>query len=145
MSVGAVVAHLRATVSVLFNGLIPPRPRTAPAESLIRRGFTALMCMRRSFAGRWRRNRQCTIAPDRPHTGRVPRNNADWHRLLEICALTRTLILDDHADAEIAAILNAEGVLQGEEIRVMGILGTSNRTVSRCMRPAAELLFQNTT
>ena len=26
---------------------------------------------------------------------RLARNNADWHRLLEICALTETLILDD--------------------------------------------------
>jgi DNA invertase Pin-like site-specific DNA recombinase len=26
---------------------------------------------------------------------RLARNNADWHRLLEICALTRTLILDE--------------------------------------------------
>ncbi|HEX2806876.1 MAG TPA: recombinase family protein [Kineosporiaceae bacterium] len=25
---------------------------------------------------------------------RLARNNADWHRLLEICALTETLILD---------------------------------------------------
>jgi len=28
-------------------------------------------------------------------TGRIPRNNADWHRLLEICALADTLILDE--------------------------------------------------
>jgi Resolvase, N terminal domain len=26
---------------------------------------------------------------------RLARNNADWHRLLEICALTETLILDE--------------------------------------------------
>jgi DNA invertase Pin-like site-specific DNA recombinase len=26
---------------------------------------------------------------------RLARNNADWHRLLEICALTDTLILDE--------------------------------------------------
>ena len=26
---------------------------------------------------------------------RRARNNADWHRLLEICALSETLILDD--------------------------------------------------
>ena len=26
---------------------------------------------------------------------RLARNNADWHRLLEICALTGTLILDE--------------------------------------------------
>ena len=26
---------------------------------------------------------------------RLARNNADWHRLLEICALTNTLILDE--------------------------------------------------
>jgi len=26
---------------------------------------------------------------------RLARNNADWHRLLEICALTKTLILDE--------------------------------------------------
>src|SRR5438105_12330518 len=26
---------------------------------------------------------------------RLARNNADWHRLLEICALTQTLILDE--------------------------------------------------
>jgi len=27
--------------------------------------------------------------------GRLARNNTDWHRLLEICALTETLILDE--------------------------------------------------
>jgi len=26
---------------------------------------------------------------------RLARNNTDWHRLLEICALTETLILDE--------------------------------------------------
>ena len=26
---------------------------------------------------------------------RLARNNADWHRLLEICALSETLILDE--------------------------------------------------
>jgi len=26
---------------------------------------------------------------------RLARNSADWHRLLEICALTQTLILDE--------------------------------------------------
>jgi DNA invertase Pin-like site-specific DNA recombinase len=29
---------------------------------------------------------------------RLARNSADWHRLLEICALTDTLILDEDAD-----------------------------------------------
>jgi DNA invertase Pin-like site-specific DNA recombinase len=26
---------------------------------------------------------------------RLARNNADWHRLLEICGMSRTLILDE--------------------------------------------------
>ena len=29
---------------------------------------------------------------------RLARNNSDWHRLLEICALTQTLILDEDGD-----------------------------------------------
>jgi hypothetical protein len=31
----------------------------------------------------------------RPGGSRLARNNADWHRLLEICALSGTLICDE--------------------------------------------------
>ncbi|MER9593120.1 recombinase family protein [Mesorhizobium australicum] len=30
-----------------------------------------------------------------PEVSRLARNSADWHRLLELCALTSTLILDE--------------------------------------------------
>ena len=49
---------------------------------------------------------------------RLARNNADWHRLLEICALTDTLICDedglyDPADFNDRMLLGLKGTLSG--------------------------------
>ncbi|MGH8209564.1 MAG: recombinase family protein [Steroidobacteraceae bacterium] len=30
---------------------------------------------------------------------RLARSNVDWHRLLELCALTRTLVIDEYVGA----------------------------------------------
>ena len=49
---------------------------------------------------------------------RLARNNADWHRLLEICALSRTLICDedglyDPADFNDRLLLGLKGTMSG--------------------------------
>ena len=52
---------------------------------------------------------------------RLARNNADWHRLLEICALTDTLICDedglyDPADFNDRMLLGLKGTLSEAEL-----------------------------
>jgi hypothetical protein len=52
---------------------------------------------------------------------RLARNNADWHRLLEICALSRTLICDedglyDPADFNDRLLLGLKGTMSEAEL-----------------------------
>ncbi|OGN72840.1 MAG: hypothetical protein A3G30_01495 [Chlamydiae bacterium RIFCSPLOWO2_12_FULL_49_12] len=69
---------------------------------------------------------------------RLARNNADWHRLLEICALTRTLILDedgmyDPANFNDRLLLGLKGAMSEAELHVIrarlqgGILNKASR------------------
>jgi len=69
---------------------------------------------------------------------RLARNNADWHRLLEICALTDTLILDedgvyDPAHYNDRLLLGLKGTLSEAELHVIkarlqgGILNKARR------------------
>jgi DNA invertase Pin-like site-specific DNA recombinase len=56
---------------------------------------------------------------------RLARNSADWHRLIEICALTDTLILDedgiyDPADFNDRLLLGLKGTMSEAEIHFMG-------------------------
>src|ERR1700686_2366936 len=55
---------------------------------------------------------------------RLARNNADWHRLLEICALTDTLILDedgvyDPAHFNDRLLLGLKGTMSEAELHVL--------------------------
>ncbi len=55
---------------------------------------------------------------------RLARNNADWHRLLEICALSRTLICDedglyDPADFNDRLLLGLKGTMSEAELHVI--------------------------
>jgi len=55
---------------------------------------------------------------------RLARNNADWHRLLEICALTETLILDedgvyDPAHFNDRLLLGLKGTMSEAELHVL--------------------------
>ena len=55
---------------------------------------------------------------------RLARNNADWHRLLEICALTQTLILDedgiyDPASFNDRLLLGLKGTMSEAELHVL--------------------------
>ena len=55
---------------------------------------------------------------------RLARNNADWHRLLEICALSDTLILDedgvyDPANFNDRLVLGLKGTMSEAEIHVL--------------------------
>ena len=55
---------------------------------------------------------------------RLARNNADWHRLLEICGLARTLILDedglyDPCDFNDRLILGLKGTMSEAEIHIL--------------------------
>jgi DNA invertase Pin-like site-specific DNA recombinase len=55
---------------------------------------------------------------------RLARNNSDWHRLLEICALTRTLILDedglyDPATFNDRLVLGLKGTMSEAELHVL--------------------------
>ncbi len=69
---------------------------------------------------------------------RLARNNADWHRLLEICALTRTLICDedglyDPADFNDRLLLGLKGTMSEAELHFIrarlqgGILSKARR------------------
>lgn len=77
---------------------------------------------------------------------RLARNNADWHRLLEICALADTLILDedgvyDPASFNDRLLLGLKGAMSEAELHVLkarlrgGILNKVRRGEYRCPLP----------
>ncbi len=77
---------------------------------------------------------------------RLARNNADWHRLLEICALADTLILDedgvyDPASFNDRLLLGLKGTMSEAELHVIkarlrgGILNKVRRGKYRCPLP----------
>jgi DNA invertase Pin-like site-specific DNA recombinase len=77
---------------------------------------------------------------------RLARNNADWHRLLEICALADTLILDedgvyDPASFNDRLLLGLKGTMSEAELHVIkarlrgGILNKARRGEFRCRLP----------
>ena len=77
---------------------------------------------------------------------RLARNSADWHRLLEICALTGTLILDedgiyDPAHFNDRLLLGLKGTMSEAELYVLrsrlrgGILNKARRGELRCRLP----------
>lgn len=77
---------------------------------------------------------------------RLARNNADWHRLLEICALADTLILDedgvyDPASFNDRLLLGLKGTMSEAEFHVLkarlrgGILNKVRRGEYRCSLP----------
>jgi DNA invertase Pin-like site-specific DNA recombinase len=77
---------------------------------------------------------------------RLARNNADWHRLLEICALSDTLILDedgvyDPASFNDRLLLGLKGTMSEAELHVLkarlrgGILNKVRRGEYRCVLP----------
>lgn len=77
---------------------------------------------------------------------RLARNNADWHRLLEICGLADTLILDedgvyDPADFNDRLVLGLKGTMSEAELHVLkarlrgGILNKVRRGEYRCLLP----------
>jgi DNA invertase Pin-like site-specific DNA recombinase len=54
----------------------------------------------------------------------LARNNTDWHRLLEICALTDTLILDEDGTYDPAhfndrLLLGLKGTMSEAELHVL--------------------------
>lgn len=77
---------------------------------------------------------------------RLARNNADWHRLLEICALANTLILDedgvyDPSHFNDRLLLGLKGTMSEAELHVLksrlrgGILNKARRGEYRCVLP----------
>jgi DNA invertase Pin-like site-specific DNA recombinase len=77
---------------------------------------------------------------------RLARNSTDWHRLLEICALTDTLILDedgiyDPAHFNDRLLLGLKGTMSEAELHVIksrlqgGILNKANRGELQCPLP----------
>ncbi len=77
---------------------------------------------------------------------RLARNNADWHRLLEICALSNTLILDedgvyDPVNFNDRLLLGLKGTMSEAELHVLkarlrgGILSKARRGEYRCPLP----------
>jgi DNA invertase Pin-like site-specific DNA recombinase len=77
---------------------------------------------------------------------RLARNNADWHRLLEICALADTLILDEDSVYNPASfndrlLLGLKGTMSEAELHVIkarlrgGILNKVRRGEYRCVLP----------
>jgi DNA invertase Pin-like site-specific DNA recombinase len=77
---------------------------------------------------------------------RLARNSTDWHRLLEICALTDTLILDedgiyDPAHFNDRLLLGLKGTMSEAELHVLrarlrgGILNKARRGELRCHLP----------
>src|SRR5438128_10206497 len=77
---------------------------------------------------------------------RLARNNADWHRLLEICALTETLILDedglyDPGEFNDRLLLGLKGTMSEAELHFLrarlrgGILSKARRGELRLPLP----------
>jgi DNA invertase Pin-like site-specific DNA recombinase len=77
---------------------------------------------------------------------RLARNNADWHRLLEICALANTLILDedgvyDPTNFNDRLLLGLKGTMSEAELYVLkarlrgGVLNKVRRGEYRCVLP----------
>jgi DNA invertase Pin-like site-specific DNA recombinase len=77
---------------------------------------------------------------------RLARNSTDWHRLLEICALTETLILDedgvyDPAHFNDRLLLGLKGTMSEAELHILrarlrgGILSKARRGELRCRLP----------
>ena len=77
---------------------------------------------------------------------RLARNSSDWHRLLEICALTDTLILDEDglynpADFNDRLLLGLKGTMSEAELHVLrarlrgGILNAARRGALRMPLP----------
>jgi DNA invertase Pin-like site-specific DNA recombinase len=77
---------------------------------------------------------------------RLARNNADWHRLLEICALTDTLILDedgvyDPSSFNDRLLLGLKGTMSEAELHVLkarlrgGVLNKVRRGEYHCILP----------
>ena len=77
---------------------------------------------------------------------RLARNSADWHRLLEICALTDTLILDedgvyDPTHFNDRLLLGLKGTMSEAELHVLsarlrgGIINKARRGELRCHLP----------
>lgn len=77
---------------------------------------------------------------------RLARNNADWHRLLEICALSDTLILDedgvyDPSNFNDRLLLGLKGTMSEAELHVLkarlrgGVLNKARRGEYRCSLP----------
>ena len=77
---------------------------------------------------------------------RLARNNADWHRLLEICALADTLILDedgiyDPAHFNDRMLLGLKGTMSEAELHILrarligGMMNKARRGELRCRLP----------
>ena len=77
---------------------------------------------------------------------RLARNNSDWHRLLEICALTQTLILDedgiyDPTHFNDRLLLGLKGTMSEAELHVLtarlrgGVLNKARRGELECPVP----------
>ena len=86
---------------------------------------------------------------------RLARNSTDWHRLVEICALTDTLILDedgvyDPSSFNDRLLLGLKGTMSEAELHVMrgrlrgGILNKARRGELRCPLPVG-LLYDGST
>jgi len=87
---------------------------------------------------------------------RLARNNADWHRLLEICALADTLILDedgmyDPANFNDRLLLGLKGTMSEAELHVLktrlrgGILNKVRRGEYHCRYPPASSTMRSAT
>jgi DNA invertase Pin-like site-specific DNA recombinase len=103
----------------------------------------------------WREGFQCLVTDvGMGHAGivmglevsRLARNSADWHRLLEICALADTLILDedgiyDPTNFNDRLLLGLKGTMSEAELHVLkarlrgGILNKVRRGEYRCSLP----------
>lgn len=82
---------------------------------------------------------------------RLARNNADWHRLLEICALADTLILDedgvyDPANFNDRLLLGLKGTMSEAELHVIkarlrgGILKRAAVNIDVLCQPASSMM-----
>src|SRR5713226_6564746 len=85
---------------------------------------------------------------------RLARNNADWHRLLEICAFADTLILDEDGVYNPASfndrlLLGLKGTMSEAELHVIkarlrgGILNKVRRGEYRCSLPTGLIYDQS--
>src|ERR1700749_2951010 len=75
---------------------------------------------------------------------RLARSNKDWHRLLELCAITKTLVFDgdgcyDPSDFNDSLVLGMKGTFAQAELHISARASTAENSIRRRKAPCVSL------